>query len=112
MVKVRQPKFYSILSNIAFFIIVIFFMFWLYWVFDKMRGFSCSGAWAQLLCSMWVLVPQSGIEPTCSALETWSLNHWTTREVPGLCPIERNTVHVKKDAYTRMIMAAVLYQEI
>ena len=28
------------------------------------------------------LVPWLGIEPMSSALEVWSLNHWTTREVP------------------------------
>ena len=27
-----------------------------------------------------ILVPQPGIEP--AALEAWSLNHWTPREVP------------------------------
>ena len=28
------------------------------------------------------LVPWHGIEPASLALEAWSLNHWTTREVP------------------------------
>ena len=28
-----------------------------------------------------ILVPQPGIEPAAPALEAWSLNHWTTREV-------------------------------
>ena len=31
---------------------------------------------------MWDLVPQPGIKPASPALEAWSLNHWTTREVP------------------------------
>ena len=31
---------------------------------------------------MWDLVPRPGIEPTPRAVEAWSLNHWTTREVP------------------------------
>ena len=30
-----------------------------------------------------ILVPWPGIEPMCPALEAWSLNHWTTREVPS-----------------------------
>ena len=30
-----------------------------------------------------ILVPQPGIEPVPAAMEGWSLNHWTTREVPG-----------------------------
>ena len=29
-----------------------------------------------------VLIPQPGIEPRPSTVEAWSLNHWTTREVP------------------------------
>ena len=29
-----------------------------------------------------ILVPQPGIEPMPPAVETRSLNHWTTREVP------------------------------
>ena len=28
-----------------------------------------------------ILVPQPGIEPVLPALEVWSLNHWTAREV-------------------------------
>ena len=32
-----------------------------------------------------ILVPQPGIiKPMSFALEAWSLNHWTTREVPFL----------------------------
>ena len=33
-----------------------------------------------VLCG--ILVPQQGIRPMPPALEAWSLNHWTTREVP------------------------------
>ena len=29
-----------------------------------------------------ILVPQAGIELASPAEESWSLNHWTTREVP------------------------------
>ena len=35
-----------------------------------------------LSCLMWVLVPWPGIEPRVTAMEAWSLNHWTTREAP------------------------------
>ena len=38
-----------------------------------------------LSCSMRDLVPWPGIEPGPPALEVWSLNHWTTREVPNCC---------------------------
>ena len=33
-------------------------------------------------CSMWDLVPWPGIELRFPALGAWSLDHWTTREVP------------------------------
>ena len=33
---------------------------------------------------MGILVPQPGIKPAPPALEVWSLNHWTTREVPSV----------------------------
>ena len=29
-----------------------------------------------------ILVPQPGIKPVPYAVEAWSLNHWTAREVP------------------------------
>ena len=32
-----------------------------------------------------ILVPRPGIEPTPPALEEWSLNHWTNKEV-SICP--------------------------
>ena len=32
-------------------------------------------------CSMWDLVPRPGIKPGPPALGTWSLSHWTAREV-------------------------------
>ena len=35
-----------------------------------------------LSCSMWELVPWPGIEPGPCTLGSWSLSHWTTREVP------------------------------
>ena len=30
-----------------------------------------------------ILVPRPGMERVPPALEVWSLNHWSTREVPG-----------------------------
>ena len=35
-----------------------------------------------------ILVPRPGTEPMPPALGVWSLNHWTTREVPPLCFIK------------------------
>ena len=31
-----------------------------------------------------ILVPQPGIEPAPPAVKAWSLNHWTSREVPDM----------------------------
>ena len=31
-----------------------------------------------------ILVPRPGFEPACPAVEAWSLNHWTAREVPKI----------------------------
>ena len=50
----------------SFMTLILFFSFWPY----------CA------LCG--ILVPQPGIKPAPPALEAWSLNHWTTREVPQL----------------------------
>ena len=36
---------------------------------------------AGLSCSMWDLVPRPGVEPGPPALETQSLDHWTSKEV-------------------------------
>ena len=35
-----------------------------------------------------ILVPWPGINPTSPALEAWSLNHWTAREVPTKGPLD------------------------
>ena len=35
-------------------------------------------------CSLWDIVPRTGMEPGPPGLGAWSLSHWTTREVP--CP--------------------------
>ena len=33
---------------------------------------------------VWDLSSRPGIEPTLPAVEAWSLNHWTAREVPRM----------------------------
>ena len=43
--------------------------------------FSCG--MQALSCGVWDLVPWPGIKPRPPALGARSLNHWTTREVPG-----------------------------
>ena len=59
-------------------------------VFIATQGiFSCginsySYSWHEALnCSMWDLVPWSGIKPGPTALGAQSLSHWTAREVPA-----------------------------
>ena len=37
-----------------------------------------------ILCSMWDLIPQPGIEPMPPAVQAWRLNYCTAREVPAL----------------------------
>ena len=34
------------------------------------------------LAACWILVPWPGIKPAPPAVKAWSLNHWTTRELP------------------------------
>ena len=78
VVKLHQATFYSILSNTAF-LLLFFLRFGCTGSLIRCGNFSCSGAWAQLLCSMWVLVPQSGIEPTYPTLES----RFLTTGTPG-----------------------------
>ena len=35
-----------------------------------------------------ILIPGPGIEPSPPALEAWSLNNWTAREIPQLVLLE------------------------
>ena len=76
-------KIWTLLSLASF--IFIFFIFidlfiWLCWAAHRLL--SCSTR--ALSCSMQDLVPRAGVEPGPPALGAWSLNHWTTREVPSL----------------------------
>ena len=52
---------------------------WVIFLVAACRIFCC-GMW-NLSCRKWGLVPWPGIEPGPVALGTWSLSHWTTREV-------------------------------
>ena len=44
---------------------------------NKILFFGCNTRHAEI-------PPYPGIEPMLPALETWSLTHWTTREVPEI----------------------------
>ena len=50
--------------------------FYLYIFYYYYFGLLC--AW-HVACG--ILVPQPGIEPVFPAVEAWSLNHWTVREI-------------------------------
>lgn len=51
-----------------------------------------------------ILVPWLGIAPMSSVVETWSSNHWITREFPGICYI------LKLPWITNLLMALLLQQ--
>ena len=59
------------------------------WSFLKKKIYFLSFAWSlrwgmwTLSLGMWDLVPWPGFKPMPAALGVQSLNHWTTREVPG-----------------------------
>ena len=38
-----------------------------------------------------ILIPGPGMEPVPAAVETWSLNHWTTREAPRLSHLKHDS---------------------
>ena len=46
-------------------------------------GFVCMFCFWLCHLAYGILVPRPGIKPVPSAVETWSSNHWTAREVPG-----------------------------
>ena len=54
----------------------------LYMLFNLTYEISSTFIFLAVLCIMWDLVPQPGIEPASPALGVQSLSHWTTREVP------------------------------
>ena len=50
-----------------------------------------------------ILVPWLWIEPMASAMEAWSLNHWTAREVPKyLLLFKGNTFSTEKNKQTNV----------
>ena len=49
-------------------------------------------------CSMWDIVPRSGLEPRSPPLGVWSLSHWITKEVPTVTDINHNIGH---DSFVR-----------
>ena len=65
-IVVRTFNMSSSLSIFYYFILLIYLFFWLH----------CTAGV--------ILIPQPAIEPVYPAVEAWSLNNWTAREVPLL----------------------------
>ena len=59
----------------------IYLIIWLHWVLSVACRIFSWGMWP-LSCSIWGLVQRPGIKPRPPLLETQSLSHWNTREVP------------------------------
>ena len=68
--------------------VIFIYIFTFYFTYLAVPSLSCS-TWGSLIfvaacnifsCSMWDLVPLSGIKLRASELETQSLSHWTTRK--------------------------------
>ena len=63
-----------------------FLIYLIYWVFNKyfiyLAALGLSFGIPILSWGMWDLVPWLGIEPRSPALGAWTLNHWTSEEVP------------------------------
>ena len=53
------------------------------WPGTPAAGFSFFFFFLAVLHSLGILVPQPGLEPGPSAVKAVSLNHWTSRGVPG-----------------------------
>ena len=70
----------------------LFFFFWPCWVSVTAWGIFTYSMWA-LSWGMQDLVPWPRINPRPPALGMWNLNHWATREVPGLV-LTKNSVRV------------------
>ena len=73
---------------------------WAHGIFIAACGmFSCS-MWT-LSCGMWDLVPCPGTEPGFPALAVWSINHWTTWQVPDFTSwYEEQYVSIGRDRVT------------
>ena len=58
-----------------------------------------------------ILVPQPGIKPVTPAMEVWSLNHWTSREVPKI-DFKIKTVTRDKEGHYIMIKGAIQEEDV
>ena len=55
---------------------------------SRLRGLPSCGTWAQLPRGMWNLSSQTRDHTHGPCIGRWTLNHWTTGEVPLLFPFE------------------------
>ena len=56
-----------------------------------------------------ILVPRSGIGPRTPALGVWSLNHWTTREVPPFTVLKVIEIPQRSLAFLWVISTNIIY---
>ena len=62
-------------------------------------------------CWILLIVPQPGIEPTPPALEEWSLNNWTSREVPARVHFGRVLWHsFRPKTILRLVKVCLLWK--
>ena len=66
---------------LKYLLVFVFLFIWPPWV-SVVAWRSLVTACQLLICGIWDLVPQLGIELRALPLGTWSLSCWTTREVP------------------------------
>ena len=79
-------------ADVALCLFNVYLLAWLHQAFVVARGsFSWGARHVNSLfgtriftCSMWDLVPRTGIEPELPAPGVWSVSPWTTRDVPNM----------------------------
>ena len=96
-------KIYVFFKNIYLFI----YLFWLRQALVAAHGISVATC-GIFSCGMRDLVPWPGIEPRLSALGPWSLNRWTTREVPKIYVFNKVLKSQKEALYP---LAAILHPQ-
>ena len=72
--------------TVVFLLSFFFFFFWL-------RYAACG-----------ILVPRPGIEPMAPAVEAWTLNHWTAKEVPSLPTFSLTSFQTVFHTVTRSVL--------
>ena len=80
-------------------IFIYLFIYWMGRVLVAAWGIFSWGMWA-FSCGTRDPVPSPGMEPGPPALGVWSLNHWTTGEVPTYRYLEQHRFELHGSTYT------------